>query len=253
MSNQKNLLFQYLLQLGDNSLILGQGLSEWCGHGPVLEQDIAMTNIALDQLGQAKNWLEYAGKVEGAGRSDDDLAFLRNVWEYKNVLLVEQPNNDWGHTIMRNLLFDAFNYFLNTELSKSKDAQIAAIANKSLKEITYHLRYSSEWTIRLGDGTAESHSKMQTALDNLWMFQGEFFDKTEADEKMIENGIGADLDKIQPLYEQKVKAVLKEATLEIPEGNWSQSGGKEGRHSEHIGHILSELQYMQRAYPGMEW
>lgn len=253
MTSNNTALFNYLLQLGDNSLILGQRLSEWCGHGPILEQDIALSNIALDQLGQAKNWLEYAASIEGKGRNEDDLAFLRNVWEYRNVLLVEQPNKDWAHTIIRNFLYDAFNFYLNSELTKSTDNQIAAIASKSLKEITYHLRYSSEWTIRLGDGTQESHDRMQAALDNLWMFKGELFEMSEADISMLEAGIGVDLSKIQSSFEEKLKSILAEATLKIPENTWAQSGGKKGNHSESFGHLLSELQYMQRAYPNMEW
>ena len=250
---QPNHKLNYLLQLGDNALILGQRLSEWCGHGPVLEQDIAITNIALDLLGQARNWLEYAAQIEGKNRTEDDLAFLRNEWEYRNVLLVEYANKDWAFTIVRQFLFDAFNYYVHKELTQSSDEQIAAIAAKSLKEITYHLRFSSEWIIRLGDGTEVSHEKMQTALNELWRYKGELFEISEAEEAMISEGVGADLNKIKPLYDQKLKEIFEEATLKIPEISWFQSGGKNGKHSEFMGHILSEMQYMQRAYPNMEW
>lgn len=250
---QPNHKLNYLLQLGDNALILGQRLSEWCGHGPVLEQDIAITNIALDLLGQARNWLDLAATVEGKNRSEDDLAFTRNEWEYRNVLLVEYPNKDWAFTIVRQFLFDAFNYYLHKELTQSKDEQIAAIAAKSLKEVTYHLRFSSEWMIRLGDGTEVSHEKMQTALNELWRYKGELFEISEADEAVISSQIGADLNKIKSLYDQKLSEIIQESTLIIPETNWSQSGGKIGKHSEHMGHILSEMQYMQRAYPNMQW
>ena len=250
---QPNHKLNYLLQLGDNALILGQRLSEWCGHGPVLEQDIAITNMALDLLGQARNWLDLAAQIEGKNRTEDDIAFLRNEWEYRNVLLVEYPNKDWAFTIVRQFLFDAFNYYLHKELTESKDEQIAAIAAKSLKEITYHLRFSSEWVIRLGDGTDISHEKMQTALNELWRYKGELFELSPADKAMISEEIGADLNKIKSLYDQKLKVIFEEATLTIPDGNWSQSGGKIGKHTEHMGHILSELQFMQRAFPAMEW
>lgn len=250
---QPNHKLNYLLQLGDNALILGQRLSEWCGHGPVLEQDIAITNIALDLLGQARNWLDLAATVEDKNRSEDDLAFTRNEWEYRNVLLVEYPNKDWAFTIVRQFLFDAFNYYLHKELTQSKDEQIAAIAAKSLKEVTYHLRFSSEWMIRLGDGTEVSHEKMQTALNELWRYKGELFEISEADEAVISSQIGADLNKIKSLYDQKLSEIIQESTLTMPETNWSQSGGKIGKHSEHMGHILSEMQYMQRAYPNMQW
>lgn len=245
--------FEYVLRMGDNSLILGQRLSEWCGHGPVLEQDIAITNIALDLIGQARSLLDHAGKIEGKERSEDDLAFLRDAWDFRNVLLVEQPNGDWAHTIVRQFLFDVYHYFFYDSITQSSDEQLAAIAKKSLKEITYHLRFSSEWMIRLGDGTELSHEKMQTALDTLWPYHGELFEMNEVDEFMIESGVGADLKQLKPHYEERVAAVLREATLQAPEGEWMQSGGKEGRHTEHLGYILAELQFLQRAYPGAKW
>jgi ring-1,2-phenylacetyl-CoA epoxidase subunit PaaC len=253
ISSTNSRIHEYLLRIGDNALILGQRLSEWCGHGPILEQDIAVTNIALDLIGQARNVLAYAGEVEGKGRNEDQLAFLRDAWDFRNVLLVEQPNEDFAHTIVRQFLFDAFNYYYHQELTHSKDERIAAIAAKSLKEITYHLRYSSEWTIRLGDGTEESRRKMQTALDDLWMYTGELTEPDELDLKMAQAGVGADLDKIRPLYDRKVDDILAQATLEKPDGNWMQSGGKQGRHTEHLGFILADMQFLQRAYPGLEW
>lgn len=239
--------------MGDNALILGQRLSEWCGHGPVLEQDIAITNIALDQVGQARSWLQYAAELEGKGRSEDDLAYLRSEYEYRNVLLVEQPNTDWAYTIVRQFLFDAFNYFLHTQLTDSKDPGVAAIAEKSLKEITYHLRYSSEWMIRLGDGTELSHGKMQQALDDLWDYTGELTLMHELDQYLLQEGIAPDLAAIQALYLAKVKEITNEATLELPASSFLQKGGKEGRHTEYMGFILAEMQSLQRQMPGLKW
>ena len=245
--------FQYLLQLGDNALILSHRLGEWCGHAPVLEQDIATTNIALDLLGQARMLLTYAGEVEGQGRSEDDLAYFRFEHQFYNALLVEQPNKDWAFTTVRQFFFDVFNYLNYEALLKSRDELLAAIAEKSLKEASYHLRYSSEWVVRLGDGTDVSHQKMQTAVDELWMFTGELTTPGEADRLMAEAGIAPDLSTLKPLWENKVAAILKEATLVVPENNWMQSGGKTGRHSEYLGYILAEMQHMQRTYPGNEW
>ncbi|HMQ46714.1 MAG TPA: phenylacetate-CoA oxygenase subunit PaaC [Saprospiraceae bacterium] len=246
--------FQYLLQLGDNALILGHRLSEYCGKAPVLEQDIALTNIALDQVGQARSLLQHAAAIENKGRDEDQLAYLRDVPEFRNVLLVEQPNEDFAYLITRQFLFDAFNFYLYEALLSSNDEQLKAIAGKAIKEITYHLRYSSEWMIRLGDGTELSHQKMQQALDDLWMFTGELTTETETDRQMKEVGIGPDLQQIKRQYLEKVHAVLQEATLQVPENSWIQEGGKTGaRHSEHLGYILAELQFVQRAYPNMSW
>ena len=245
--------FEYILRMGDNALILGQRLSEWCGHGPVLEQDIAVTNISLDLIGQARSLLAYGGRFEARGRSEDDLAFLRDAWDFRNVLLVEQPNRDWAYTLVRQFLFDAFHRLFLRAMTGSKDEHLAAIAEKSCKEVTYHLRYSSEWMIRLGDGTEESHHKMQKALDDLWSFSGELFEMNETDRLMVEAGIGVDLNLLKPDYDGCIEAVLGEATLQLPEPGWMQSGGKEGRHSEYLGLILAEMQFLQRAYPGLEW
>ncbi len=251
--SDRELLFEYLLRLGDNALILGHRLSEWCGHGPVLEQDIAITNIALDLVGQSRSWLSYAGEVEGKERGEDELAYLRDVWDFRNALLVEQPNGDWAVTIVRQFLFDVFNYYLHRELMQSKDEQVAAIAAKSFKEISYHLRYSSEWMIRLGDGTDLSHQKMQDALNLLWPFHGELMQEDELDQQIAALGIAPRLSALKPLYDQKVQEILAEATLSKPDGAWMQKGGKQGKHSEHLGFILAELQFLQRAYPNAVW
>lgn len=251
--NLKEAHLDYILRIGDNALILGQRLGEWCGHGPVLEQDIAITNIALDLMGQARSLMQYAAELEGKGRDEDQIAFLRDVRAYRNVLLVEQPNEDWAYTITRQFFFDVFNFYFHQELTKSNDTHLAAIAEKSLKEITYHLRYSSEWMIRLGDGTEVSHEKMQAAVDDLWMYTGELTEMDQVDGMMIAEGIGVDLNKIKPLYDQKVNEILAEATLQIPENDWMQSGGKVGRHTEYLGFILADMQFMQRAYPDMKW
>lgn len=246
-------LYDYLLRLGDNALILGQRLGEWCGHGPVLEQDIALTNIALDLIGQARLWLEYAAQTAGKGQTEDDLAFLRDAGAFRNALLVEQPNGDFAHTIIRQFLFDAWNFALHEDLCNSGDLQIRAIAEKSLKEIAYHRKYSSEWTIRLGDGTEESRSRMQTALEDLWAYAGELWTTDDLDREMAEAGISPHFERLQPAVEKYIRDILTEATLEIPAGTWMQSGGKQGRHSEHLGYILAEMQFLQRAYPGLEW
>lgn len=248
----KNLV-EYLLRLGDDSLIIGHRLSEWCAHGPILEEDIAMTNMALDFIGQATSILEYAGKVEGKGRDADDLAFLRYEREYRNVLLVEQPNEDFAVTMMRQFLFDAFRKPFYEALQSSIDEQLAAIAEKSLKETKYHLKHSSEWVIRLGDGTEESHQRAQYALDTLWRYTDELFFENEVDAALQAEGIAPSLVPVRAEWEKTVAAVLEEATLTIPQNGWKQQGGRTGLHSENLGYILAELQYMQRAYPGMKW
>ncbi|PIE87389.1 MAG: phenylacetate-CoA oxygenase subunit PaaI [Bacteroidetes bacterium] len=248
-----NALFEYLVRLGDDSLILGHRLSEWCGHGPILEEDIAMTNIALDLVGQTTSILKYAGEVEGKGRTEDDLAFLRYEREYRNTLLVEQPNGDFGVTMMRQFLFDAFRKPLFEQLVNSSDAQIAAIAAKSLKETKYHFKHSAEWVIRLGDGTEESHERVQNALNDLWRYTDEMFFTDEVDKDLESRGITFSMEDLKNTWQETVKSVLDQATLEIPTNGWQHDGGRKGLHSEHLGYILAELQYMQRAYPGMEW
>ena len=248
-----NSLFEYVLRLGDDSLILGHRLSEWCGHGPILEEDIAMTNISLDLVGQATSLLGYAGELEGKGRDADALAFLRFDREYKNLLLVEQPNGDFGMTMLRQFFFDAYRKPLFEKLQHSSDKHLAAIAEKSLKETKYHLKHSSEWVIRLGDGTEESNARIQDSLNTLWRYTNELFFTDEVDAELVEKGIVPSLQEIQNQWNATVTAVLNEATLTIPTNNWKQEGGRKGLHSEHLGYILAELQYMQRAYPNMQW
>jgi ring-1,2-phenylacetyl-CoA epoxidase subunit PaaC len=248
-----NSLFEYVLRLGDDSLILGHRLSEWCGHGPILEEDIAMTNISLDLVGQATSLLGYAGELEGKGRDADALAFLRFDREYKNLLLVEQPNGDFGMTMMRQFFFDAYRKPLFEKLQHSSDKHLAAIAEKSLKETKYHLKHSSEWVIRLGDGTEESNARVQDSLNTLWRYTNELFFTNEVDAELVEKGIVPAIQEIQNEWNATVTAVLTEANLTIPTNNWKQEGGRKGLHSEHLGYILAELQYMQRAYPNMQW
>ena len=246
-------LYEYLIRLGDDSLILGHRLSEWCGHGPILEEDIAMTNIALDLVGQTTSIFAYAAEVEGLGRTEDDIAFLRFEREYKNVLLVEQANEDFGVTMMRQFLFDAFRKPLFEQLTKSSDATMAAIAEKSLKETKYHLKHSAEWVIRLGDGTEESHERVQNALNHLWRYTNELFYTNEVDAELREKGVIFSIDDVKAEWMEMVKKVLDQATLSIPDNGWQHEGGRKGLHSEHLGYILAELQYMQRAYPNMKW
>jgi ring-1,2-phenylacetyl-CoA epoxidase subunit PaaC len=256
MNNQN--LIDYTISLGDNSLILGHRNSEWCGHGPVLEQDIAITNISLDLIGQARNFYQYAAKLinennPAANVTEDSLCYLRDNREFKNCLLVEQPNGDWAKTILRQFFFSAYQFFHYRELINSTDQQLAAIAEKSLKEVNYHLRWSSEWVIRLGDGTEESHQRMLNAIDELWRYTGELFEAASYELRAASDGIGVDLSNIKSNWEEKVKEIFLEATLPYPSKVFMQTGGKEGRHSEHLGFILAELQFMQRAYPGSEW
>ena len=248
-----NSLFEYILRIGDDSLILGQRLAEWCGHGPILEEDIALTNISLDLIGQATNFFNYAAVVENAGRDADKLAFLRIDREYKNTVLVEQPNGDFGDTMVRQFLFDAFRKLFFEKLQYSKDEQLAAIAEKSLKETRYHLKHSSEWVIRLGDGTEESHNRVQNSLNILWRYRTELFFMDEIDAELIKQGIAIDLNTFRNDYDMFVSSILDEATLTPPANNWSFGEGRLGKHSEHLGHLLAEMQYMQRAYPNMEW
>lgn len=246
-------LFRYLLRLADSSLILGQRLGEWCGHGPILEEDIALTNISLDLIGQSRLFFDYAAKTEGKGRTEDDLAFLRDPMHYYNALLVEQPNGDFGKTITRQFFFDTFHFYQFELLKKSRDGHMAAIAEKSLKEITYHLRHSSEWVIRLGDGTEESHRKIQNSVNELWMFTGDLFEMNEDDEILVKAGIAADLNEIKSKWDETVKGTLAKATLKIPDNGFMLTGGIKGKHTEHLGYILAEMQYLQRAYPGAKW
>ena len=246
-------LIDYTLHLADNTLVLGQRNSEWCGHGPVLEQDIAITNISLDLIGQARNFFQYAAKLSGGDVTEDTLAYLRKEREFKNCLLVEQPNGDWAQTILRQYFFSQYQYVLYQQLQQSKDEQLVAIAEKSLKEVTYHLRWSSEWVIRLGDGTEESHQRMLKAIDELWRYTGELFEPASYELRATSEGVGTDVSGLKNDWLNKVKEIFAEATLPVPEKTFMQMGGKEGKHTEHLGYILTELQYMQRAYPNCEW
>jgi ring-1,2-phenylacetyl-CoA epoxidase subunit PaaC len=246
--------FEYLLRLGDNALILSQQLSRLCGKGPALEEDMALTNVALDLLGQTRMWLTYAAELEGRGRTEDQLAFLRDAHEMRNCLLVEQPNGNYADTMVRQFFFDAWHYFLMQGLCKSGDARIAEVAEKSLKEVTYHLRRSGDLVVRLGDGTEESHAKTQAAINELWPYSGEMFAYDALDEAMVAEGLAPAADGLRCAFLEHVAAILKEATLAMPPADaWMQKGGKTGRHSEHLGYILAEMQFLQRAYPGAQW
>ncbi len=244
---------QYLLHIADNALILGHRLSEWCGKGPALEQDIALTNIALDLIGTARNQYQYAAEILHDGCREDDLAYLRDVPQFKNVLLVEQPNRDFAYTIVRQFLFDSFHYYFQKALCNSGDERLAAIAEKTLKEVTYHLRWSSEWLIRLGDGTHESHQRAQRALNDMWQFTAELTTPSDLETAAATDGTGVDLTTLTATIRQHRLDVLTQATLTMPTDGWMQSGGKTGKHSEHLGYILAEMQFLQRAYPNAQW
>ena len=263
----------YTLQLADNALVLGHRISEWCGHGPILEQDIAITNTSLDHLGQARSLFQYAAEQynalsaaekkeaftnflieEGKLADEDTLPYLRDAWDYKNVLLVEQANEDWAYTIARSFFYDSFMVLFYKALENSGDETFAAIAKKSLKEALYHKKWSSEWVIRLGDGTAESRDKMQNAINDLWSFSGEVFIASEADKAMESENIGVALGSLKAPWMEQVRSVLETATLACPDTEaWMHSGGKQGRHTEQLGFILADLQFVQRAYPNMTW
>ncbi|MEP6926531.1 MAG: 1,2-phenylacetyl-CoA epoxidase subunit PaaC [Ginsengibacter sp.] len=267
-----NHLFNYTLHLADNSLIMGHRLSEWTGHGPMLEQDIAISNIALDLIGQSRNFYQYAAKLinsiseterskvlsfgEDFGEvTEDSLAYLRDAREFKNILLAELPNGDWAKTILKLFFFSTYQYFLYQNLINSSDKQLAAIAEKSLKEVTYHLRWSSEWVIRLGDGTEESNRRIKLALEEIWPFTGEMFEAAGYENLCTEEQAGVAVSELKNDWQNKVKDVLEEASLSYPaeEKIWMQTGGKNGMHTEHLGFILAEMQFLQRAYPGCEW
>lgn len=247
-------LFTYVLSMADTTLILSHRLSEWCGHGPVLEQDIAMSNIALDLIGEARNFYDYAAKLEGKGKTEDDYAYFRESKGFKNILLCEQPNGDFAYTIMRQFLFDSFHYHLLMSLKNSPDETLKAIAEKSFKEVSYHIKWSSEWVIRLGDGTDISKQKIESALKALWMFSGEPMLATEDEKLLIAEKIIPDFEEIKTKWLEQVKTVFEQATLTVPETkNSVQQGGKTGKHSEHLSYLLAEMQSVQRAYPGMQW
>jgi len=250
-------VFEYLLRLGDSPLILAQRLGEWVGHGPILEEDIAQTNVGLDLLGQARLWLSYAGEVEARfappGRSEDELAFLRDSGEFRNLLLAEQPNGNFADTTARQFLFDAWHLQLLRALARSRDARIAGIAAKAAKEAAYHVERSGDWVIRLGDGTDESHHKMQAAIDDLWTYTGEMFTADSMELQLVDAGVAADVRALEAPWWAQVEEVLGEATLTVPGASFMQQGGKRGVHTEHLGHLLSEMQVLARSHPGAQW
>lgn len=246
--------YEYLLRLADDRLILGHRLSEWCGHGPILEEDIALANVALDNIGHAAALYEYAAEIEGDGRHRDDIVYFRNDVEYKNLKITELPKGDYGFTIARQFLFSSFSYFLYEALKDADDEQFAGMINKHLKEIKYHLRHSREWVFRLGDGTDESHKRMQNAFDELWRFTGEFFDTDEIDELMIRENLGVNPNEFKNDWKSLVTDVLEEATLDVPDFNQFMAiGGRKGRHTEHLGPLLAEMQHLRRSYPDAVW
>jgi ring-1,2-phenylacetyl-CoA epoxidase subunit PaaC len=246
-------LVLYTLRRADDALILGHRLSEWCGHAPMLEEDMALANMGLDLLGQARELYSYAAKVEGNGNNEDKFAYLRDVRQYRNLLLVEQPNGDFARTMVRQFFHAAFADLYWRAMMKSADTTLSAIAAKSEKESAYHLRHSSEWMVRLGDGTEESHARAQTAIDDLWAFTGEMFEVDSSERALIDAGIAIDPVVLRAHWLQTVFDVVREATLVLPKSDWMQQGGRSGRHSEHLGHLLSELQSMQRTFPGATW
>ena len=252
MDNKKALL-DYVLHLADNALVLGQRLSEWCGHGPELEVDIGLTNIALDHIGHSRMLYQYAAEIEGRDKTEDSYAFLRTDRDFKNVLLVEQPNEDFAYTIVRSFFYDVYNKMFFTKLLSSTDKQLAAIAEKAIKELHYHLRYSAEWVIRLGDGTDVSHQKMLDAVEDLWFYMGELFTPADREAVLVAEGVIPNVADLEEAYMQQVKSIFEQATLPVLEGEYWQLGGKSGIHTEHLGPLLAEMQYMQRAYPNMEW
>jgi ring-1,2-phenylacetyl-CoA epoxidase subunit PaaC len=246
-------LFRYVLRLGDLSLVLGQRLGEWVGHAPALEEDLGLANVALDLIGQARLLLSYAGEVEGRGRGEDDIAFLREHGEYLNPVLAEQPNGDFGQTIVRQVLIDAFQLELYQRMTASTDQRLAEIAAKSVKEVRYHLRYSSGWLVRLGDGTPESHARVEKALETLWPYTVELFAEDELDRAMADQGVAPRLSEVKAAWLQRIDAILAEATLRRPQDRSHAWHGKRGQHSEHLGYILAEMQHLQRTYPGARW
>lgn len=249
----KTPLLALTLARADDALVLGHRLSEWCGRGPMLEEDIALANIGLDLIGQARALYDYAARVEGSGLTEDHFAYLRDVSGYRNLLLVEQPNGDFAVTMVRQVLFSAFMDPYWRAMMGSSDETLAAIAAKAEKETTYHLRHSAEWLIRLGDGTVESHERAQNALDDLWPYTGELFEADAAERALIETGVAIDPASIRETWDRTLATILDEATLTRPAGGWMQSGGRQGRHSEHLGYILAELQHLQRTYPDAKW
>lgn len=251
--NKQEALFNYILRIADTDLILGHRLSELTGHGPMLEEDIAMTNISLDLIGQANSLLQYAAKVEGKGRSEDDLAFLRNEREFFNTLLSEQPNNDFAFTVVRQFFSDAFDLCFLEALKGSRDEMLAALAVKGHKEVAYHFRHTSAWVERLGDGTEESNSRIRNAVNELWRFTDELFEMNSVDEIMIGEKVAVDLSAIKPQWEKTVNEVFQRATLKKPDTVFQQRGSRDGKHTEYLGYLLAEMQHLHRSIPGVKW
>jgi len=250
---KKDALVNYCLRLGDSSLILGQRMAEWCSNGHIIEEDIAMSNLALDFIGQARTMLTYAGELEGKGRTEDDLAGFRNEREFYNTLLSERPNGHFGDTVARNFLHDIYFLHLYNALENSTDERVAAHASKSLKEVQYHVRHSSEWMIRLGDGTEESHEKIQTSLNDLWEFTGDLFEMNEVDEILIKEGIAVDMNSIKAKWDNSINEILERAKLNRPSNVFMHTGRLKAIHSEHLGHLLCEMQYLQKSHPEAKW
>jgi ring-1,2-phenylacetyl-CoA epoxidase subunit PaaC len=244
----------WLLRLGDDALVLAQRLSEWCGHGPALEEDIALSNIALDLLGQSRAFLTLAGEREGKGRDEDALAYFRTDREFSNLLLLELPNGHFGDTIMRQCLFDQFALLRYEALAaQNVDLEVAAIASKALKEVKYHAAHSAQWVIRLGDGTEESHQRIQQSLDDLWVYTGEFFMDDEVSAAGAKMGLGRLNGDLQSTWSERIQSIMEQATLRIPETTWMHKGGRQGKHTEHLSYMLAEMQVLQRTYPGAQW
>jgi ring-1,2-phenylacetyl-CoA epoxidase subunit PaaC len=250
---EQQALYTYALRLGDNALIQSYRLSEWCSNGPILEEDLALTNFALDMTGRAQALLTYAGQIEGKGQTDDDLAYRRGERSFYNQLIFELPNGDFAFTIARLLFTSTYEYFFFEQLQHSADKTLAAIAAKTLKEVKYHRAHATDWTLRLGDGTEQSHNRMQKAINELWMYTGELFATDETEGLLEDRNIAADLAPIREKWNNHINRILEEATMAIPVAGYMQSGGRKGIHSEHLGHILSEMQYLQRAYPDATW
>lgn len=249
----KDLLVQYIIRWADNGLVLGHRLSEHCSRGAELEVDLAVSNMALDLLGQARSLYQYACVVEGGSKTEDDWAYLRQERDYANILLLEQPNTDFAYIVARQFFYDQFHYLFCEALQDSQDETLKAVAQKSLKEVAYHRRWSTEWLLRLGDGTPESRRRMQAAVNDLWAYTHEMFVPDGVDTEMASLGIGTDVAALEPAWLAAVLPLLDEATLTVPQTQRHQKGGKQGIHSEHLGYLLAELQYVQRAYPGLEW
>jgi ring-1,2-phenylacetyl-CoA epoxidase subunit PaaC len=253
MIDRRQKLFDFVVAQADDAMVLGQRLSEWCSNAPYLEEDLALTNVALDYVGRAKMFYDYASTLSNENKSADDIAFMRDGRDYRNLLIMELPIGDFAFSMARQLLVDIFNIEYMTRMQSSSDSQIAAIAGKAIKESRYHLRRSHEWVVRLGDGTLESHERTQKAIDELWGYVDELFATTDSETALVKEGVAVDRSLLRDNWNKQIDAVLKEATLSRPGVNWSVKGGRQGIHTEHLGHMLAEMQFMQRAYPGLEW